>query len=60
MNEVSSRAHSIFTLHVVQRRTAVNSDGSATSMEVCSKISLVDLAGSERVHQSHINESALK
>ena len=43
MNEHSSRAHSVYTIHV-QRK----SRGEATEKVVHSKLNLVDLAGSER------------
>jgi hypothetical protein len=47
MNEVSSRSHTVFTLHVVQRER--NSPDAPTTTGM---LNLVDLAGSERLDKS--------
>ena len=47
MNEVSSRSHTVFTLHVVQRER--NSPVAPTTTGM---LNLVDLAGSERLDKS--------
>lgn len=43
MNEHSSRAHSVYTIHIERK-----SRGQATEKVIHSKLNLVDLAGSER------------
>ena len=48
LNRLSSRAHSIFTLHIQQRSRL----GSGREKIVSSKILLVDLAGSERIKKT--------
>ena len=47
MNEVSSRSHTVFTLHVVQRERNKPDAQTTTGM-----LNLVDLAGSERLDKS--------
>lgn len=47
MNEVSSRSHTVFTLHVVQRERNKPDAPTTTGM-----LNLVDLAGSERLDKS--------
>jgi hypothetical protein len=48
LNRLSSRAHSVFTLHIQQRSRL----GSGREKVVSSKILLVDLAGSERIKKT--------
>ena len=46
MNATSSRAHTVFTIHLCQRRKKEKEE-----VEIVSKINLVDLAGSERTNK---------
>lgn len=55
LNEQSSRAHSIFTLHI-ESRSRVES----ANKVVFSKLHLVDLAGSERTKKTHSEGVVLK
>ena len=55
MNEASSRAHTIFTLHIESRSRVESAD-----KVVFSKLHLVDLAGSERTKKTHSEGIILK
>jgi len=46
MNDVSSRSHTVFTIHMLQRDRA-------TGEAIAGHLNLVDLAGSERLSRSH-------
>ena len=48
LNEQSSRAHTIYTLHIESRSRVESSD-----KVVFAKLHLVDLAGSERTKKTH-------
>lgn len=48
LNEASSRAHTIFTLHIESRSRVESAD-----KVIFSKLHLVDLAGSERTKKTH-------
>ena len=71
MNDVSSRSHAIFTVHVDQKMRAqqqsapapVADDGDASPAPeelVCSKFHFVDLAGSERAKRTQASGARLK
>ena len=55
MNEVSSRSHTVFTLHVVQRERNNEAAPTTTGM-----LNLVDLAGSERLDKSKSEGQRMK
>jgi hypothetical protein len=55
MNEVSSRSHTVFTLHVVQRERNQPDSQTTTGM-----LNLVDLAGSERLDKSKSEGQRMK
>jgi hypothetical protein len=55
MNEVSSRSHTVFTLHVVQRER-----NSADAPTMTGMLNLVDLAGSERLDKSKSEGQRMK
>jgi hypothetical protein len=53
LNERSTRSHTVFTLHLERRVTALSSESLIGTEEVVSsKLNLVDLAGSERVSKT--------
>ena len=55
MNATSSRAHTVFTINLSQRKTK-----GKEKIEVVSKINLVDLAGSERTNKTGTTGQRLK
>jgi kinesin family protein 6/9 len=55
LNATSSRAHSVFTMHIESRSRVESSD-----KVVFSKLHLVDLAGSERTKKTHSEGTVLK
>ena len=55
LNATSSRAHSVFTMHIESRSRVESSD-----KVVHSKLHLVDLAGSERTKKTHSEGMVLK
>ena len=55
LNEASSRAHTIFTMHIESRSRVESAD-----KVVFSKLHLVDLAGSERTKKTHSEGEVLK
>jgi kinesin family protein 6/9 len=55
LNEASSRAHTIFTIHIESRSRVESAD-----KVVFSKLHLVDLAGSERTKKTHSEGIILK
>ncbi len=65
MNDVSSRSHAIFTVHVDQKTRAQQQQqpdadaesGDAPEELVSSKFHFVDLAGSERAKRTHARPS---
>jgi hypothetical protein len=70
MNDVSSRSHAIFTVHVDQKMRAQQQQPTAASdisdvlpppeELVCSKFHFVDLAGSERAKRTQASGTRLK
>ena len=54
LNDRSSRAHSMFTLHIKQCKLDPNASRNVNSL-IQNKLCLVDLAGSERVHASGVS-----
>ena len=55
LNAVSSRSHTIFTVHLSMRMA-----GEGEERAVASKLNLVDLAGSERTKKTGVTGQALK
>ncbi|KAJ1460967.1 P-loop containing nucleoside triphosphate hydrolase protein [Pelagophyceae sp. CCMP2097] len=60
MNDTSSRSHSVFTLKVQQKITAVLENGNQRETELGAKLNLVDLAGSERASKTGAEGTTLK
>ena len=55
LNKHSSRAHSVFTIHLEMRSKVESSE-----KVVISKLNIVDLAGSERLSKNNIYEESLR
>ncbi len=69
MNDVSSRSHAIFTVHVDQKMRTQQQPAAADNTSdvlsppeelVCSKFHFVDLAGSERAKRTQASGTRLK